>query len=341
VKHEVIICVDDEVVILNSLRSELAKHFSDFTIELAESAHEALEVIEELKHDGYEIMTVISDYIMPEMNGDELLINIHKKYPEIIKIMLTGQANIDGIANAINEANLYRYLGKPWEKNDLIMTITSAIKSYRDAKRVQLYKRNLEREVELRTFRLTKTLQQLKDTLEKKEEVQKKLYRLATLDPLTQIYNRRKFFHIAEKTFSEALQYEKVLCIMMIDLDKFKDINDTHGHDVGDKILIGFTKLVKSKLSPENDTFARFGGEEFVVMSTNCSFEETKEKAEAIREHIANTALTYKGKRYNITISIGLAHMQPEDTNIDEVIRRADQFLYRAKDSGRNRVVRE
>jgi len=94
------------------------------------SADEALDVMEDLKNNNTEILVVVSDYIMPGMKGDELLIKIYNKYPDIIKIMLTGQATLEGVINAINNAKIYRYIAKPWEKNDLIITIQEAIKSF-------------------------------------------------------------------------------------------------------------------------------------------------------------------------------------------------------------------
>ncbi|OHD10093.1 MAG: hypothetical protein A2086_08220 [Spirochaetes bacterium GWD1_27_9] len=129
----VLLCIDDEQSVLNSLIIQLRESLGDqYLYEAAMSADEALEVIEDMKNDN-EILVVISDYIMPGMKGDELLIKIYKQYPDIIKIMLTGQATIEGVVNAINNAKIYRYIGKPWEKNDLIMTIQEAIKAYQQA----------------------------------------------------------------------------------------------------------------------------------------------------------------------------------------------------------------
>ncbi|HOV14099.1 MAG TPA: adenylate/guanylate cyclase domain-containing protein [Spirochaetota bacterium] len=128
----VLLCIDDEQSVLNSLIIQLRENLGDqYLYEAAMSADEALEVIDDLKNDNNEILVIISDYIMPGMKGDELLIKINSKYPDIIKIMLTGQATIEGVVNAINNAKIYRYIGKPWEKNDLVMTIQEAIKSYK------------------------------------------------------------------------------------------------------------------------------------------------------------------------------------------------------------------
>lgn len=127
----VIICVDDEPMILDSLRIELEGNLGDdCLIELAQSGEEALEIFIELREDNYKIPIVIADYIMPDMKGDELLKRIHSISPQTLKIMLTGQADVAGVGNAINYANLYRYIPKPWESEDLKLTVKEALNSY-------------------------------------------------------------------------------------------------------------------------------------------------------------------------------------------------------------------
>jgi adenylate cyclase len=129
--RQVIICVDDERTVLRSLKAELQEAVgNDYTIESAEGGEEALELIEELLEDGDEVILIISDHIMPDMKGDELLKQAHIILPKTIKIMLTGQADIGGMANAINSANLYRYITKPWQSEDLKLTVREALNSY-------------------------------------------------------------------------------------------------------------------------------------------------------------------------------------------------------------------
>lgn len=126
-----IICVDDEDIILEALKDQLGPFFENqFLIETSTTAEEALEIYDELVENQYEIPVVISDYLMPNMRGDEFLIKIHDKNPNTLKILLTGHANLDGIANAINNANLYRYIPKPWDRDDLILTVREAIRSF-------------------------------------------------------------------------------------------------------------------------------------------------------------------------------------------------------------------
>ncbi|MGB7276038.1 MAG: adenylate/guanylate cyclase domain-containing protein [Geitlerinemataceae cyanobacterium] len=140
-----ILCVDDEPTILDSLKIELEGAFGEeYLLEVAESGEEALEVIEELLEDESEIALVISDYIMPDMKGDELLRRIHELSPKTLKIMLTGQADLTAVANAINYAKLYRYISKPWHPEDLNLTVSEALSSYQRDK--QLAQKTIELE---------------------------------------------------------------------------------------------------------------------------------------------------------------------------------------------------
>jgi CheY-like chemotaxis protein len=124
----VILLVDDEVVVLDSLKIQLKKEFgNEYFYEVAESADEALEIIEELEEENIEILLLVSDWLMPGMKGDELLIKVHDQYPDIIKVMLTGQADEDAVERAEQQANLYSCLRKPWNKTELIDTIKSGL----------------------------------------------------------------------------------------------------------------------------------------------------------------------------------------------------------------------
>ena len=136
-EKRVILCVDDEKIILDSLESELSsKLSSNYIIEIAESGEEAFEIIEDIIEDELDLALVISDYIMPNMKGDELLIKLHKILPDTIKIMLTGQADANAIGNVINQAKLYQYISKPWEKDDLWLTVSSALENYEQHKSI-------------------------------------------------------------------------------------------------------------------------------------------------------------------------------------------------------------
>lgn len=124
-----ILFVDDEILILQSLKAQVKKHLGDqYRYEFAESADEAWEVIEELhEEDEMKILIVVSDWLMPGIKGDELLIRIHQQFPDIVKVMLTGHADDDAVERAKQEANLYRCLRKPWDECELIDTLVAGL----------------------------------------------------------------------------------------------------------------------------------------------------------------------------------------------------------------------
>ncbi|MEG4394745.1 response regulator [Microcoleus sp. BROC3] len=123
----VILCVDDEPDILNTLKIQLKNEFkNDYFYELAESGDEALDLLEDFQEEA-QVIVVVSDWLMPGIKGDELLIKVHQKYPKIIKVMLTGQADAAALQRAVEEADLYCCLYKPWQSKDLIEIIKSGL----------------------------------------------------------------------------------------------------------------------------------------------------------------------------------------------------------------------
>lgn len=161
-KKRIIFCVDDEKIVLNGLKAELKNSFGkNFIIETAENAMEAFTTIEDLLASGYEIPVIISDYAMPVIKGDELLTKVHEISPRTLKILLTGQATIEGVTNSINNAGLFRYIAKPWETYDLILSVDQAIKSYDQENKLEIQNRelrdlsaSLEEKVNTRTLEL-------------------------------------------------------------------------------------------------------------------------------------------------------------------------------------------
>lgn len=124
----VILCVDDERMVLDSLRMQLSTEFgTSYKYEAAEDAYEALDLIEELDRDRISVIVIISDWLMPGIKGDDFLIRVHERFPKVIKIMLTGQADEVAIERAKKQANLHRCLLKPWSEKELLETIKSAL----------------------------------------------------------------------------------------------------------------------------------------------------------------------------------------------------------------------
>jgi PAS domain S-box-containing protein len=139
-----ILCVDDERNVLLTLRNQLMQDFPDFMIEIAESAEEAIEVVEDLLSNGIELPLVIADQIMPRMKGDQFLIELNDRYPKILKVMLTGQASAEEVGNAVNRGSLYRFMSKPWNKHDLQLTVSEALRSYQQARKIEQQYSDLE-----------------------------------------------------------------------------------------------------------------------------------------------------------------------------------------------------
>lgn len=125
-----ILCVDDEKIVLDSLKTQLRTLFGDnFNYEIAQNGNEALDVVEELQEDNLDVIIVITDYVMPGMYGDEFLIKLHQKHPKIRKIMLTGQADDNAIKRAREKANLLFCIRKPWTQDELAKIIHAGMKS--------------------------------------------------------------------------------------------------------------------------------------------------------------------------------------------------------------------
>ncbi len=172
----VILCVDDEPTVLNSLKIDLRRALGQVCfIETAQGGEETLELLEDLREDGYELAVVIADYIMPGIKGDELLKRIHEDHPNAINIMLSGQADLDAVARSIEHARLYRFMSKPWRVEDLTLTTEKALQSYRtgrqiEAKNAEIYQLNhdltvlnneLEEQVQQRTEQLRESIREL------------------------------------------------------------------------------------------------------------------------------------------------------------------------------------
>lgn len=128
-ERKAIICVDDESIILDSLREQLQKHFGDaYLYETAESAEEALEILEDLEDDEIEIAIIVCDWLMPGMKGDQFLLQVDLKYPRVVKVLLTGQARQESIDRLKELADQFTLVPKPWNKDELVSIIKSGLK---------------------------------------------------------------------------------------------------------------------------------------------------------------------------------------------------------------------
>jgi len=172
------------------------------------------------------------------------------------------------------------------------------------------------------------------------EDAQIKLKDMAYRDPLTDLYNRRYFEEVAKELLLLAKRESEPLGVLMIDIDKFKQINDTHGHDIGDKVIIQCAQELQSYIR-ESDIIARIGGEEFSIILPNTAQESVRILANNIRKKIEVIKINLdSGPHIQFTVSIGASMLSTEqDNSIADVIKRADKALYTAKAEGRNKVV--
>jgi two-component system cell cycle response regulator len=161
----------------------------------------------------------------------------------------------------------------------------------------------------------------------------------AHTDPLTRIYNKGYLMEALEAEFKRAKALHTDFSVLFFDLDHFKKINDTYGHDAGDYVLKEISNLVRGGHLRPKDVFARYGGEEFVVLLSNTSATAAQEIAEKIRASIETHAFIYEGKRLPVTTSLGVAEMSSSVESSSGLLKLADKALYTSKNSGRNRVT--
>lgn len=169
-----------------------------------------------------------------------------------------------------------------------------------------------------------------------KKEMEKQLESLASTDALTGLWNRRYFFEIGHNECKRTRRYKAKFGMLMIDIDHFKDINDTYGHAAGDAVLINVSEVFKKHLR-DVDIASRIGGEEFAVLMPNTDIEGVKIVAERLRSAVESSQIAYEGNALKITISVGISDCSNVNS-IDEMLKNADDALYDAKNSGRNCV---
>jgi diguanylate cyclase (GGDEF)-like protein len=181
------------------------------------------------------------------------------------------------------------------------------------------------------------TLWNYKDVTEK-TRVEEKLKHLAATDDLTGLWNRRHFMDQAEYEIAQALRHGRPLCIIQLDIDHFKKINDTHGHAAGDIVLKFLASSMKEQLR-STDTIGRIGGEEFVILFPNTGLQTAYAVSEKIRTFFESNRVEHDGKMLNITISMGIALLCSGNNHIDILLHQADEACYAAKNAGRNRTI--
>jgi diguanylate cyclase (GGDEF)-like protein len=172
----------------------------------------------------------------------------------------------------------------------------------------------------------------------KLEELQNKLQEQAHRDPMTNLYNRRYFHEVSSSIFQIVQRDDHHISLIMIDIDNFKRINDTYGHAVGDEVIKKLASLLERNVR-KSDIVSRFGGEEFVILLPSTDLKGAQKIASKIREAVEEILIVADESVIRFTISLGLADIRSSDQNIEAILNRADKALYKAKESGKNRVV--
>lgn len=198
----------------------------------------------------------------------------------------------------------------------------------------------LEQKVLERTHAITEVNQKLAIEVEERKRAQKEAELLSRIDPLTGLLNRRHFSHLAQLEFERAIRYKHPLSLIIFDIDFFKRVNDTFGHQIGDKALVHITRVFQQQ-ARNSDVLARYGGEEFINLLPETTHAEAEQAAERLRQMIQQADMLINGQILTLTVSIGVANITPPDTieNLEELLKQADEALYQAKNNGRNRVV--
>lgn len=183
--------------------------------------------------------------------------------------------------------------------------------------------------------RMQNKLSKLNDALNHKQE---ELLHMAATDALTGLCNRRAFMEHAGQELARAARHGSALSLLLLDADKFKQINDTFGHDAGDKVLQKIASIGKHAMRTE-DTFARFGGEEFIALLPSAACDDALRIAERLRLDMERSPMQHENVEVCFTVSIGVASLSEHCNTVEHLIKTADLGLYAAKDGGRNRVA--
>lgn len=325
-----LLIIEDDIDQRDLIRETLEDHFGDATVVGVEGSRAALQ------QDLASFDLILSDYNLPDGSGMDLLDEIQRRCSTPV-IMVTGE-NVGHIAAEAIRRGATDYIVKV---GDYLFTIPLVVQ-----KNLQVAK--VKRENESLRLELEKTLSALKDKNVLLEESLKKVEEVAATDPLTGLYNRRHFSRVFDQLFAEAQRYTQNLACVMIDLDAYKQLNDKHGHQVGDQVLVMVGRVIGANMR-KMDVAARYGGDEFILLLPHATAEEAARVAERIRTEyrqggVALFQNTLPGETVPpFTMSIGIASLRDGRSTVpalaDQLVARADAALYRSKKNGRNRIT--
>ncbi len=330
--EKTILLVDDDPVNIKVLLNYLSSR--DFKFLIANNGQESLDIV----RNNPDVDIVLLDVMMPKMSGYETCKIIREEFSikkEDLPILLLTAKNqpenvVEGFMSGAND-----YIPKPITKEELIARIDFHLVHSTTTKDLKSLKANLEKMVDERT-------QNLETTLAKLHEANTTLEELTIKDGLTGVFNRRYFNQHLHKEWKRVYRSKSELSLMLIDIDHFKKVNDTYGHQCGDNCLKELVRNISETLKRETDALCRYGGEEFAVILPETPITGALILAENIRKVIENMKFQFEGERIPVTISIGVSTIHGgKKSESNQLISNADKELYKAKETGRNKVCPE
>jgi putative two-component system response regulator len=308
-----VLVVDDDPVVRDLLTNFLHRHGVECIT--SENAMQALELF-----DQHQPKLVISDWLMPGMDGLELCRRIRSRSGgnHVHIIMLTMRADEEDLALAF-DAGVDDFLTKPFNGAAMMARLRAGLRA------VALHDELSERHQGSR--QMNEQLTNLNHRLEK----------LAITDDLTGLYNRRQAMHRLEEHWSMCDRYQRPLALVSIDIDLFKQVNDTYGHSAGDVVLKGVADILRECVR-STDSVCRTGGEEFLILLPFQTLQEAEICAHRCRQAVSIREFEFDGKKIRATISAGISSRRHGIEHFTDVLREADEALYAAKKAGRNAV---
>lgn len=314
--------VDDEENIITSLSRLLRR--DGYTIVLANSGEQALALLAR-----HAVGVIVTDQSMPTMSGAALLNQVKDLYPDTVRIMLTGHADIQLATDAINRGAIYKFLSKPWDDAALRASIAEAFVHYTLVQQ----RANLARDIQIANDTLAHINAELESLVERKNS---QLDHLANYDPLTNLPNRLLLLDRLEREIVRAQRDNKLVVVLYVDLDRFQQINDSFGHPVGDQLLQQVA-LKLSHYAKEEDSLARLGGDEFCFVLTEIKdAHAASNMAQSILDSFKNYSVTIEDNDIFITVSIGISIYPFDGICTTTLMKNADAALYHAKSEGFN-----
>lgn len=323
-----LLVVDDEPQILVALSALLEK---DFDVLAAGNAEQAREMFRQ-----HDVHIVLTDQRMPMTTGVQLLEWVRHHSPRTIRLLMTGNGELEEAVAAINRGQIYHYLLKPWHSNELKQVLRNAAEKFcleRNQEKLLQELSQLNQALEERVRERTRALEEANHLLQQRS---RELETLALTDPLTGLLNRRAIDDVVKAELRRHARYRGPLALGVVDADHFREINRQHLLPGGDQVLVHLAKILSGSLRTV-DTVGRIGGEEFLIVAPETTLDGAAALAERIRSNVESSPPTYKGVIIPLTVSSGFAVAEVGTaTNYEQLKQAASAALEQAKRKGRN-----